>query len=67
MIENFDEIYDLMEEAFKESEYRTYENQKNLCEKKEYKVITEKNEDGEIIAFLAYWKYKEFYLIKHIA
>ena len=30
MIENFDEIYDLMEEAFPESEYRTYENQKKL-------------------------------------
>ena len=67
MIENFDEIYDLMEEAFPESEYRTYENQKKLFEKKEYKVITEKNEDGEIIAFLAYWKFKEFYFIEHIA
>ena len=67
MIENFDEIYDLMEEAFPESEYRTYENQKKLFEKKEYKIITEKNDTGKVIAFLAYWNFKDFCFIEHIA
>ena len=67
MIENFDEIYDLMEEAFPESEYRTYENQKKLFEKKEYKIITEKNDADKVIAFLAYWDFKDFCFIEHIA
>ncbi len=67
MISNFDEIFDLMKISFPENEYRTYENQKRLLEKNEYKIITKKNENGNVVAFLSLWSAPEFDFIEHLA
>ena len=32
---NFEDVFNLMQESFPETEYRTYENQKKLLEKEE--------------------------------
>ena len=67
MIKKFDEIYDLMKISFPENEYRTYENQKRLLDKKQYKVITKENENGNVVAFLSVWSFPEFDFIEHFA
>lgn len=67
MIKKFDEIFNLMKISFPENEYRTYENQKILLEKKEYKLITKENEKGEAVAFIALWSAPEFDFIEHFA
>jgi N-acetylglutamate synthase-like GNAT family acetyltransferase len=67
MIKKFDKIFDLMKTSFPENEYRTYENQKKLLDKKEYKIITKEDEKGETIAFLSLWSALEFDFIEHFA
>lgn len=67
MIKSFDEIFNLMQSSFPENEYRTYENQKKLLEKKEYEIITKKNENGKTVAFLSLWSVPKFNFIEHLA
>lgn len=67
MIEKFDEIYDLMKISFPENEYRTYENQKKLLNRKEYKIITKEDEKGNVIAFISLWSFPKFDFLEHFA
>ena len=67
MIKKFDDIFSLMKISFPENEYRTYEDQKMLLEKEEYKLIIKENEKGETVAFIALWSAPEFDFIEHFA
>ena len=44
-----------MAEAFPESEYRSYEEQKKLLLKDFYKIISYKDIGNNVIAFMSYW------------
>lgn len=66
-MKNFDEIFNLMQTSFPENEFRTFENQKNLLQNPHYKIITIKNENNNIIAFLAFWSFENFNFIEHLA
>ncbi|MDN4086117.1 GNAT family N-acetyltransferase [Paenibacillus polymyxa] len=64
---DFSEIYAIMESSFPASECRTFEAQKALLKHPSYRIITEKNEQGNIVAFLAGWKFAHFRFVEHIA
>lgn len=63
----FDEIFAIMEASFPTTEIRTYEGQKELLEVPQYRLLTEVNPDGTIIAFLACWEFPGFRFVEHIA
>lgn len=63
----FDEIFSLMEEAFPESERRTYSGQKELMANQHYRLITETDNNNRIVAFLAAWEFPTFRFVEHIA
>ncbi|KAF6581238.1 GNAT family N-acetyltransferase [Paenibacillus sp. FSL H7-0703] len=64
---DFSEIYAIMESSFPASECRTFEAQKALLKRPSYRIITEKNEQGNIVAFLAGWEFAYFRFVEHIA
>ncbi|KAF6656165.1 GNAT family N-acetyltransferase [Paenibacillus polymyxa] len=64
---DFSEIYAIMESSFPASECRTFEAQKALLKHPSYRIITEKNEQGNIVAFLAGWEFEHFQFVEHIA
>ncbi|MET3210295.1 UNVERIFIED_CONTAM: ribosomal protein S18 acetylase RimI-like enzyme [Paenibacillus sp. PvR008] len=68
MIEHdFSEIYAIMEASFPESECRSFESQKALLKHPSYRIISEKNVQGNTVAFLAGWEFTHFRFVEHIA
>jgi len=63
----FDKIFALMEVSFPESERRTYEGQKELLNVPYYRLITETDNNNQIVAFLAAWEFPLFRFVEHIA
>ncbi len=63
----FDEVYDLMVTSFPSSERRTYEDQKALLEKENYEIEINRNEDGELLSFMAIWQLETSHFIEHLA
>lgn len=63
----FDQIFAIMGASFPESERRTYAGQKNLLADPHYRLITKKNEQNRIIAFMAVWEFSSFRFVEHIA
>ncbi|WP_339244979.1 GNAT family N-acetyltransferase [Paenibacillus sp. FSL F4-0243] len=63
----FDEIFAIMEASFPTSEIRTYEGQQELLDVSHYRLITEGNAEGKIIAFIACWEFPGFRFVEHIA
>ncbi len=67
MNNEFDQVFKLMQNSFPKSEYRTYENQKKLIQKKEYNLITKKDENNNVIAFISIWNLEDFNFVEHLA
>ncbi len=66
--QNFDKIYNIMEQSFPSSEIRTYENQKKLLDNKCYKIIFQQNKNhNEIILFICFWDLDDCLFIEHFA
>ena len=63
----FDAIFAIMEASFPVSEIRTYSGQKALLDNPHYRLYTEQDEGGRIIAFLAAWEFPELRFVEHIA
>lgn len=63
----FDEIYTLMEASFPVSEMRSYGGQKALLDNPSYRIYSEQDASGRIIAFLAAWEFPLFRFVEHIA
>jgi ribosomal protein S18 acetylase RimI-like enzyme len=63
----FSQVYAIMEASFPETECRTYASQKGLLTQPSYRLITEKDEQGHTIAFLAGWEFTHFRFVEHIA
>ena len=66
-IDDFDSLYKVMEKSFPSIERRDYEGQKKLFYKDNYNVLGYKNDNNEVCAFLAYWKFENFNFIEHFA
>ena len=48
-IQDFDQMYAIMEASFPDDEYRGYEGQRQLLENPEYKVFIHRNEETKEI------------------
>lgn len=64
---DFEKVFKLMESSFPQTEFRTYEKQKKLFLNPFYNMDITKNENDEIIAFIAFWRFKEFDFVEHLA
>ena len=66
-INDFDAVYDIMQQSFPSDEYRPYEEQKSLFKNNEYRILASRDNDNNIIAFIALWKFDLFVYIEHFA
>lgn len=64
---DFERVYEMMSASFPENEYRTPSGQKELLQHPEYRLMTESDEQGQMIAFLAAWEFPLFRFIEHLA
>ena len=62
----FEDVYNIMDEAFPIDEHRKKENQKKLLKNKSYKIHG-LYDDKKIIAFVASWELEKFIFIEHFA
>ena len=65
-IDDFKQIFKIMEKSFPLTEYRTKEEQKSLFQNEYYRILGIK-EDGMLLAFAAIWCFDEFTFIEHLA
>lgn len=63
----FDRVYAIMKASFPNIERRTYDGQKALLRDPHYRVLTETDDGGSILAFLAAWEFPAFRFVEHIA
>lgn len=63
----FDRVYAIMKASFPNIERRTYAGQKALLDDPHYRLLTETDDEGNIIAFLAAWEFPAFRFVEHIA
>lgn len=64
-LNEFDEMYAIMEKSFPLDEYRPYKEQKALFENKYYSVYIEK--ENMIKGFIAVWNFSDFLFVEHFA
>ena len=64
---NFDEIFKIMDDAFPDSEMRTYEGQKMLLQNEKYHIYEELDKAGSLVGFLAYWTLDGCVFFEHLA
>ncbi len=65
-INDFDKIFALMDEAFPDTEMRTYEGQKALLSKANYQIFIQKNKDC-IESMMCLWEFSHFIFVEHFA
>lgn len=63
---DFKRVYNIMESSFPSDEIRSYENQKALLKKKEYRICGEWIDDT-LAGFIAVWEFEKFAYIEHFA
>ncbi|TXK86120.1 GNAT family N-acetyltransferase [Paenibacillus sp. N3.4] len=63
----FNEIFAIMKSSFPDSEMRTYAGQQALLSNPYYHLITQMDDNENIIAFLAAWEFPLFRFVEHIA
>lgn len=64
---DFDSFFKLMKEVFPSIERRSYDDQKKILSEDVYNILVNKDENYNINAFLANWKFAEFNFIEHFA
>lgn len=65
--EEFKRVYAIMEASFPASERRTYYGQAKLLANPHYRLMTKKDQEGRLLAFLAAWIFPEFRFVEHLA
>lgn len=67
--DNFDAVYEIMENSFPPDERRTYEEQKALLKRPDYHIfIPDLGDDSKVIqGFAAMWQFEEISFIEHLA
>jgi len=64
---DFERIYDLMKASFQEEETRSYENGIKQMQNINYRILTVRNKDDDIIGFIADWDLGSFIFLEHFA
>jgi ribosomal protein S18 acetylase RimI-like enzyme len=65
-VNDFEEIFNIMQDSFPSDEYRFKEEQKALFDIENYAVYIEKVDD-KIVSFLAIWEFSGFIFLEHFA
>lgn len=65
--EEFDKMFAVMDEAFPNSEMRDREGQRALFDHPFYSVVGKKDENDELLLFLAQWEFPDFLYVEHLA
>lgn len=63
----FSMVYGIMEKSFPKEEIRSYEGQRALLERGEYRIYGEADPCGKIVGFLAVWELQGILFIEHFA
>ena len=66
-VDEFDAVYDIMENSFPDHEYRSYCGQKMLFSKPEYDIYVVDGDDSTLRAFVSVWDFDNFAYIEHLA
>lgn len=66
-VDEFDAVYDIMENSFPDDEYRSYCGQKMLFSKPEYDIYVVDGDDSTLRAFVSVWDFDNFAYIEHLA
>ena len=66
-VDEFDAVYDIMENSFPDDEYRSYCGQKMLFSKPEYDIYVVDGDDSTLRAFVSVWDFDNFAYIDHLA
>ncbi len=63
----FDEIYELLENSFDRDEIRDRKGQREILEEPEYQILGSVSSKDELIGIMAVWDFEEFLYIEHFA
>ena len=66
-VDEFDAVYDIMENSFPDDEYRSYCGQKMLFSNPEYDIYVVDGDDSTLRAFVSVWDFDNFAYIEHLA
>lgn len=67
-INDFDAVFDIMEQSFPDDEYRSYNEQKSLFNNTEYSIYVFRDDNGGLIkAFISIWEFESFVYVEHFA
>lgn len=67
-LNDFDKVFEIMQESFPEDEYRTYNNQKKLLDNKNYVIYAIKDDlNNSIKAFITIYEFQDLIFIEHFA
>lgn len=66
-INEFDQIFKIMEKSFPKGEFRKYQDQKALFNDPKYNIIVQNNSEGDVVGFLSFWVLDNLNFIEHIA
>ena len=64
--EKFDIFYNILKKSFLKEEYRSFEKQKALLNKKIYEILFCSIE-GKVAGIMAFWHLEEFVFVEHFA
>ncbi len=65
-IDEFEDIFDIMEKSFPNTEFREYSRQKELLDDEKYNIYVCRH-DNKVIGFIAYWDFDKYKYIEHFA
>lgn len=65
--EEFDQVYQIIEQSFPQSERRTHKDAFALISNSKYHIYVARNENGAIDGFIAAWNLDDFYFVEHFA
>lgn len=65
-MEDFEDVFRIMEQSFPIDERRNREGQQKLLSEEKYKLLGVKK-DGKLLAFFAVWDFSDFVFIEHFA
>lgn len=66
-MEDFEEVWKIMEESFPQEERRMEAKQRKLWEEERRYEVLGVREEGRLIGFLAVWRFEEFVFLEHFA
>lgn len=65
--ESFAQVYGLLERSFPPEERRSFEGQKALLRRKEYRLLSLRSHHGKLLGLMAVWEFESFVFLEHFA